>query len=219
MKRNNLLSRLGMVLAALVGSSGTAQESAAVTRAQPTQGVISGNVSNRGTGAYLEGATVRVEGTDTEARTERDGSFRLAVPAGDHTVVVSYTGLDAQRAPVAVSAGATVVRDFELTTQIYQLARVVVAGEREGHALAITRQRQAPNVKNVVSADSFGSLAGNPADLLEHLPGVTSDRVGGDVRFLQIRGVDGDLNSVQLDGNPLPIAIPDLDLLEALRAS
>lgn len=201
MKRNNLLSRLGMVLAALVGSSGTAQESAAVTRAQPTQGVISGNVSNRGTGAYLEGATVRVEGTDTEARTERDGSFRLAVPAGDHTVVVSYTGLDAQRAPVAVSAGATVVRDFELTTQIYQLARVVVAGEREGHALAITRQRQAPNVKNVVSADSFGSLAGNPADLLEHLPGVTSDRVGGDVRFLQIRGVDGDLNSVQLDGN------------------
>lgn len=201
MKRNNLFSRLGIMFATLLGSPVSAQDSASVARALSSQGVITGSVSNRGTGAFLEGATVSVEGTNAFARTERDGSFRLAVPAGEHTVVATYVGLDSQRATVAVREGASVVRDFELTTQIYQLARVVVAGEREGHALAITRQRHAPNVKNVVSADSFGSLAGNPADLLEHLPGVTSDRVGGDVRFLQIRGVDGDLNSVQLDGN------------------
>ena len=165
------------------------------------EGLISGRVSNQGTGAYLEGAVVRVLGTNKSALTERGGFYRLQLGSGHHTLVVSYTGLDTQNVDVTVEADRTTTRDFELTTEIYQLSTVVVASEREGDALALTRQRQAPNVKNVVSADSFGSLAGNPADLLEHLPGITSDRVGGDVRFLQIRGVDGDLNSVQLDGN------------------
>lgn len=164
-------------------------------------GQITGRVSNRGTGAYLEGARVRVAGTQISAVTEHDGSYRLSVAPGNYTLVVSYTGLDAQEQSLAVAAGTALTKDFELTAGIYQLSKVVVAGEREGNALALTRQRLAPNVKNVVSADAFGSLGGNPADLLEHIPGITTDRVGGDVRYIQIRGIDGDLNSVQMNGN------------------
>lgn len=198
MKRTTLIALLAGWLGISPGPAGAAQGAV-----DPGSGVtaVAGRVSNRGTGAYLEGASVRVESTGTEALTERDGFYRLEMPPGTQTLVVSYTGLDPERSTVNLTAGQTITRDFELTTEIYQLAKVVVASEREGDALALTRQRQAPNVKNVVSADSFGSLAGNPADLLEHLPGITSDRVGGDVRFLQIRGVDGNLNSVQLDGN------------------
>jgi iron complex outermembrane recepter protein len=197
MKRTTLLT----LFAAWLGfSPGPATAQNAPDAAAPASAVV-GRVSNRGTGAYLEGATVRVEGTRLEVITERDGYYRVELPPGAHTLVANYTGLDPLRTTVTLATGQTLTRDFELTTEIYQLAKVVVASEREGDALALTRQRQAPNVKNVVSADSFGSLAGNPADLLEHIPGITSDRVGGDVRFLQIRGVDGDLNSVQLDGN------------------
>lgn len=198
MKRTTLIALFAGWLGISPGPAGTAQ--AAVSPEAPVSSVI-GRVSNRGTGAYLEGATVRVEGTQIEALTERDGSYRVEVPPGTHTLLVAYAGLDSQRITVSLNTRETLTRDVELTTEIYQLAKVVVASEREGDALALTRQRQAPNLKNVVSADSFGSLAGNPADLLQHLPGITADRVGGDVRFLQIRGVDGDLNSVQLDGN------------------
>lgn len=58
--------------------------------------------------------------------------------------------------------------------------RFVVAGEREGNAAAILQQRNAPNVKNAIATDAFGSLAGNPADLLDKITGITVDRVGGD---------------------------------------
>lgn len=198
MKRNTFVALLSGWLG-LAPASGVAAETA--TPPAAVASAIVGRVSNRGTGAYLEGASVGVEGTTRAALTERDGYYRLELPAGTHQLVANYTGLDAERSTVSVREGETLTRNFDLTSEVYQLAKVVVASEREGDALALTRQRQAANVKNVVSADSFGSLAGNPADLLEHLPGITSDRVGGDVRFLQIRGVDGDLNSVQLDGN------------------
>lgn len=174
--------------------------SLASAQSQPA-GSIVGQISNQATGSYLQGATVTVDGTSISASSERDGSYRLAVPPGTHTVIVSYTGLDEQRATLMVPAGGSVVRDFALTAEVYRLNPFVVASEREGNALAVTLQRQAPNVKNVLSADAFGSLAGNPAELLERVTGVVVERVGGDARFISIRGVPGQLNAVQIDGN------------------
>ena len=67
---------------------------------------------------------------------------------------------------------------------------------------AIARQREAINVKNVVAADSFGNIAdGNIGDFLQQMPGITAVYVGADVRSVQIRGIDGALNSVTMDGD------------------
>ena len=63
-----------------------------------------------------------------------------------------------------------------------------VSGEREGNALAITLQRQSTGIKNVVSTDALGTLAGNPAELVARLPGVAGEAVGGDIRYVRIRG-------------------------------
>lgn len=190
--RGRLFTRL-IVLGVLVGASLTAT-------AQST-GIISGRVSNAATGVNLQGAEVRVQGTGFSASTGRGGVYRLTVPAGTHTVEVRYTGLDVETATINVTAGETVMRDFGLTAEIYQLSEFSVSGEREGNALAITLQRQAPNVKNVVSSDAFGSLAGNPADLLTRLPGVIAESVGGDNRYVQIRGMSHTLNNITIDGN------------------
>src|SRR5690606_16491197 len=107
------------------------------------------------------------------------------------TLNVRYTGLDPQQATINVVAGQTATRNFELTADIYQLEEFNVAGMREGSALAVTLQRQAPNVKNVVSSDTFGNVAdGNIGDFLQRLPGITAVYVGPDVRQVQIRGVN-----------------------------
>ena len=187
----------------MVGTSAPSRIAAQTSTAdsQANTGLLTGRVSNRGTAAYLEGAVIGVEGTNRVVRTDQDGSYRLMLPPGSHTLLVTYTGLDPERVTVTIPAGGHVTQDFDLTSEIYLLSEFVVAGEREGNSLALTQQQQAANVKNVISADAFGSLAGNPADLLQYVPGITVDRVGGDVRFIQIRGVDGDLNSVQVDGN------------------
>ena len=59
-----------------------------------------------------------------------------------------------------------------------KLARFVVGESREmdGAAIAINEQRFAPNIRNVVSADEFGSVVeGNAGDFLKFLPGITVD--------------------------------------------
>ena len=172
-------------------------------RAQGATGVITGQVSNAATVKTLEGAIVLLEGTSYSAKTIRDGTFRLDVPAGSYSLAVTYTGLDQQTVPVTVQAGATERRDFGLTANIYKLNPFTVSGEREGNALALTLQRQAPNVKNIVSADAFGNMAGTPAELLTRLPGVVGDAGGMETRYITIRGVDPLMTSVTMDGNKM----------------
>ncbi|WP_414661342.1 TonB-dependent receptor [Horticoccus sp. 23ND18S-11] len=163
---------------------------------------ITGIVSNAATGRTLEGARVSLRGTDRETVTDGLGSYRLGpLPDGPVVLVISYTGLDAVEFPLTATAGATLRQDAKLTASIYKMGQFVVAGEREGNAQAVTLQRLSPGVKSVVSADAFGDLAGNPADLLVRLPGVEGEAVDGDIRYVRIRGMSQNLSSITINGN------------------
>src|SRR5687768_13465653 len=165
-------------------------------------GIVAGQVSNAATSAFLEGADVSVEGSSRSALTDREGRFELVLPPGVATLVVRYTGLEPQTVTVDVKPGARTVQNIDMSSGVYKLDPFTVSGPREGSAYAITRQREAPNVKNVVASDSFGYIAdGNIGDLLQQLPGITAVYVGADVRSVQIRGIDGSLNSVTMDGD------------------
>ena len=167
------------------------------------QGSVTGTVTNSATGALLEGARVQLKGTDREVSTDNTGTYRLTnLPAGNAVLTISYTGLTAVEVSVVVGDGAT-TQNVGLTSEIYRMGSFVVESEREGNAKAITLQRQSDGVKNVVSADAFGGLAGNPADLAMRLPGVEGESVGGDIRYLRIRGLHQNLSSITQDGNRL----------------
>jgi TonB-dependent receptor len=159
-------------------------------------------VQNLATGAYLEGAVVTLDRTDQTLLTARDGSFHFpAVPTGEHRLSVSYTGLDSQTLNLTVTAGQPVVREISLTSQVYRLEKFTVPGEREGNALAITQQRNAANVKNVISADAFGNIADqNLGNLLMRLPGLAEEILEGEVTSVSVRGIAADFNAVTLDG-------------------
>ncbi len=168
-------------------------------------GTITGQVSNSATKSYLQGAVVELVGTNQTALTDREGRFQLSnVPAGSATIAASFTGLDAKRTTVSVAAGQRAVADFELTSEIYKLEKFTVAGEREGTAKAETLQRIAPNVKAIVSSDTFGNVAdGNVGDMLQHMAGMAAEYNGPDVRSVSVRGVGSALNSVTMDGQQI----------------
>jgi outer membrane receptor protein involved in Fe transport len=123
------------------------------------------------------------------------------VPPGPAVLAVSYTGLKNAEVPVAVAASGITRKDIGLTADVYRMDQFVVASEREGNAKAITLQRLSEGVKSIVSADAFGGLAGNPADLAMRLPGVEGESVGGDMRYLRIRGLHQNLSTITQDGN------------------
>ena len=175
--------------------------------ARAAEAVVTGSVSNAATGNLLEGARVEVPALGRAAFTDGTGRYVLTgLPAGDHALVVTYLGLDAARASVTAAAGARVERNFDLTTAIYRLDAFKVTGEREGDAAALTLQRNAENVKNVVAMDSFGNLPNLSAgEVVMRLPGVAGSPTDeGLAYWFNIRGMDPQLNSVTIDGGGLP---------------
>lgn len=173
-------------------------------RPAATQGTLTGVVTNAATGRALEGARVVLQGAGRETFTDKEGYYRFYdVSAGRANVTISYTGLDSMDVPVDVTAESTNRRDVGLTSNIYTLGKFVIAGEREGNAQAITLQRQSLGVKSVLSVDAHGSVASNAAQLLVRLPGVEGVQQDGHIRFIRIRGMSQNLNTITMDGNRL----------------
>ena len=174
-----------------------------VRGAESGAAVLSGTVSNTATGNLLEGAKVEIPKLARSVLTDNTGRFVLAgVPAGEVELVVTYLGLDVQRQTLIVGAGQRVVQNFDLSAQIYRLGEFRVTGEREGNALALTAQRNADNVKNVVALDAYGNLPNMSAgELAVRLPGVASQLDDeGNVTGLIIRGQPSTMNRVNVDG-------------------
>lgn len=185
-------------------SAGAAADGRSLSRAEAglPAGGISGRVSNRSTNSYLEGARVELRPSGLTTLTARDGSYAFPrVAPGLYTLTFFYTGLDPQTVSVQVAPGSTVFTETALTSAAYKLDAFVVSGEREGNARAITDQRNAANVKNVLSSDAFGNVADqNIGSLLLRVPGIAGVPAEGEIVALNIRGVDSNLNAVTVDG-------------------
>jgi TonB-dependent receptor len=196
-----------LFLAAFLLSPLSAQVTSGSSAQPPAGGSIAGTVSNDVTGKFLRGANVEIPRLGLTSITDDTGRFVfLNVPAGAHELVVSYIGLDAARSTVVVSPGQRSAHNFDLTTGIYQLDEFRVVGEREGSAAAITAQRIAPNLKNVVATDSFGNLPNMGAgEVLMRVPGVTATPTEEGIltTSIRIRGIDAALNTVTIDGAPV----------------
>lgn len=201
MKRNRPLALLSAWLG-LAAAPGDVVQAADPAIGTQRVGSVAGRVSNAATQVFLEGALVSVAGTRLTAITDREGYFELAnVPAGSATLEIRYTGLTPQRVSVFVSTGEKATSEVRLGSDIYMMDQFKVAGIREGQAMAITQQRNAPNVKNVVSTDAFGNIAdGNAAEALRLLPGVSAVNDGNESRYMMVRGIDANLSTLTIDG-------------------
>jgi TonB-dependent receptor len=82
---------------------------------------------------------------------------------------------------------------------------VVVTGQRASLAAAIAAQEKADNIISVVSSDDIGGLPDkNAAEALARLPGVAVQRDQGEGRYVIVRGMDADYNSVTINGALVP---------------
>ena len=201
MKHRNITTFLiGLITVSLAPNHAVfgATASSAVQQAES----LFGRVTNAATSRPLVGARIEIQGQDRVTFTDSEGEYRFTgIPSGEVTLSVSYTGLDTADISAVVTPGVALRKDVGLTADIYRMSKFVVSSEREGNAEAITLQKYSAGVRNIVSSDAFGSLAGNPADLLMRMPGVEAESVGGDRRYVRIRGISENLNTVTMDGN------------------
>ncbi len=171
---------------------------------------MTGRVQNVATGQYLTNARVAVRGTDLAVFTDQTGTYRLAsVPSGAMVVEVSYTGLDPEKISLTALPGQTVEQNFSLTNRArygdgtvkMDAFLVSMSKVTEGEALATNEQRNAANIKNVVSADAYGDVSGgNIAEFLKFLPGLSLDLESGEAIAVSVRGMGSNYTAVSIDG-------------------
>jgi TonB-dependent receptor len=204
-----LLSAATVPLA--LASPASAQSSAQFSvesSVESSAGVVSGVVRSGHDRSPVAGAQVRVLETGSVAVTDAQGRYRFgALPRGPKTLQVGYVGFAVVTTPITVGVRPVTaditLNDARLDGPAGTVTEVVVTGRRAGQARALNAQRSADNTRNVVSADQAGRFPDlNAAESLRRLPGVTVQRevVGGDGRYVSIRGLDSGLNNTQVNG-------------------
>lgn len=201
---------------ALAQAPGAASQAAAQREPEDaTEGSLTGEIQNAVTGEYLRNAIIEVtdaSGKRRAATSGEGGSFDVrGLPVGDTTIRIVFTGYATLEQTVRIVAGGETDLSFELQPTGPQSAEaadvVVVGGVREGDARAIMNQRQSMDIKNVLSAESYGDIDdGNPAEFLKFMPGVDTDGSNGTAVNAFLRGMPADYTQVTLNGAGLATA-------------
>jgi outer membrane receptor protein involved in Fe transport len=136
---------------------------AAMTRARPMVGSISGRVTTGTTNQPIPAAQVSLDGTTLGALTRDDGRYTIAsVPDGEYTVRVRRIGYNADTRSVRIAGGA-VTADFALMPASVALDEVVVTGTA-GQA----RRREVGNSVGAINPEQLATAAKtNVSDLLQ----------------------------------------------------
>ncbi|MBC8650856.1 TonB-dependent receptor [Pseudomonas sp. MTM4] len=112
---------------------------------------------------------------------------------------IRHAGFRISLLALAVSAGSAWAEEPLV------MEHVEVIGQAVSIDKALKEQRSADSVKSVVHADGIGQLPDdNAAEALQRIPGLSVERDQGEGRFVSVRGIAPDLNSVTINGTLVP---------------
>ncbi len=112
---------------------------------------------------------------------------------------IRHAGFRISLLALAVSAGSAWAEEPLVMEHVEVIGQAVSIDE------ALRDQRNSDSVKSVVHADGIGQLPDdNAAEALQRIPGLSVERDQGEGRFVSVRGIAPDLNSVTINGTLVP---------------
>ncbi len=166
------------------------------------RGSIKGFVYDKDTKEPLPGANVLIKGTSLGAACNLDGEYIIRnIPAGKHTITVSYIGYESQTLDVEILANRTLSQDFYLKLTTIQGQDIIITAQAQGQLAAINQQLTSDKIANVVSEARIQELPDfNAAAALSRLPGITTTKSSGEDNKIVIRGLSPKYNAVEVEG-------------------
>ena len=157
--------------------------SVATLFAQNITGTVSGD-----DGSALAGANVAVEGTDTGASSNQDGSFSISgLSDGTYTVTASYIGYDDASAVVTISGGQASSVNLTLDKGDIRLNQVVVSASLKKELVT-----EAPASVTVFGGEELEARSATTlSDVLGNQAGVEYMKTGLESSNLSLRGFNG----------------------------
>ena len=154
-------------------------------------GDVTGVVTDATTGQPIDGARVSLAGIRMSGLTDAGGRYLLSgVPAAAYTVKVVIIGYRTREEEVSITAGSTLVADFQLEVSGVDLDQLVTAGAGPSERRKIGASLPTLDFNGIAEAfpvEGFGQA------LEGRIPGVRSNGTNGGIgsgRELRIRGTD-----------------------------
>lgn len=167
---------------------------------------LKGTIQADDTGRPIVGAKVELRELHRSTTTGRDGSYRFDnLAPGEYTLDISASGQSAIERHVTLNADRTsgnadIVLEVDGDHAV-TLGETLVTAEDGPAAQARAMQKNAPNLILVQPAAEIEKLPDvNAGEAVRRLPGISLETDTGEGRFVNIRGIDADLNSTTFDG-------------------
>ena len=121
---------------------------------------VTGEITDPGRTVAFPGAIVSIEGLPGSTTSDERGRFRLGnVPAGTHTLVVSYVGTDDTSLTIEVpEEGVNLGEVIIGAAAVAALEEVIVVGQAAAFASALNQERSAHNLVSVLDTDAMGQF-------------------------------------------------------------
>ena len=110
--------------------------------------------------------------------------------------------MNKQRLAIAIAATTALYAGISLNAQdLDNIEEVVVVGSKASLISAVDKQREADNIMSVVDSDALGGFADTTAaEAVRRLSGISVENDQGEGRYVTIRGLSSDLNSIAVNG-------------------
>ena len=169
-------------------------------------GQLEGRISDSRGDTNYRGAVVSIDELKRDVLAGPGGRFRIPqLQAGEYTLSVRMGGQLLEQRRIVIADNETLNTDIQLNQNDEVVEEVLVIGQAAQMQRAIDRQRFSDNMISAINADAIGQLPdNNAAEALQRVPGVSIERDQGEGRFVRVRGISPDLNSVTVNGTQLP---------------
>lgn len=198
-----LLSTASCVIALLCATqlhAGSTPVSTAVA------GGFAGRVTSLRDHKPLAGVVIEAKGTGQKTVTARDGSYHFAnLAPGSYTLVLTtLSGLVIEQ-PVVVGTDQATSGDIVADSAASAADEIIVLAQRTPKEVARAAQREAINLVNIQTYQEIRKLPDiSAAEAVRRVPGISLETDEGEGRYVNIRGLDADLNSTTFGGLRLP---------------
>lgn len=172
-------------------------------------GKISGKIKDAKSNEVLVGASVLLQGQSKGVSTSVEGTFVLTVPAGIHTLEISYSGFQTKTiTDIEVKAGELTEIEVSLENESKEISGVTVTS---------TARKESINSLYNYQRTQSGMSDGIAADIIRKSPdrntGAILKRVSGasvqENKFVVVRGLADRYNTAMINSSVLPSSEPD----------
>src|SRR5258708_13906911 len=169
-------------------------------------GDIEGHVSRARDAQPVAEVSVQIRETGAKATTNAQGAYSFSdLPPGAYTLIVTPSGGAEIQRKLTVTAGKTSRQDITVGADMTALESIVVLAQRTPEIVARKAQMEAPNLINIETYEQIRKLPDiTTAEAVRRIPGISLETDEGEGRYVNIRGLDADLNSTTFGGLRLP---------------